>query len=329
MPSSPKASDLQLLDGNAYVKALLKTIPQAKKRVVVAAMVMLSGEKTDQVFEVLKKAAQRGVSVRVLIDNYTRFMGLLNKADKGRIRLKRTFTTLEELSGLGARVYYFGRIGLIPYKGRCHLKISIVDDDVFSFGGINFNDEDFQRADYMLHTQSRTYADCLEELVKRVGGAQPPLANGEVEIDETATILFDGGKPHDPGIYEKACELTAQALKVHYVSHMAPSSKLAHLLQETNATIYTSRPDQMPAPNSWGQAYDLQKYRLTNSYTRTTELHAKFILFELPGGRRALLSGSHNFSYRGVAFGTQEMALYSTDKALWGQLYKFLEKHVA
>jgi hypothetical protein len=290
---------------------------------------VLSGEQTDAVFTELKNALQRGVSVRILIDNYTRFMGLLNQVDKGRVRLKRTMTTLEELSALGARVYYFGRIGLIPYKGRCHVKISVVDDEVFSFGGVNFTDEDFQRADYMLHTENRIYADCLEELVKRVGGSQPPLGNGEVEIDESSTIFFDGGKPHNSIIYEKACELTAQALKVHYVSHMAPSSKLAHLLHETKAAIYTSRPEQLVAPNSWGQAYDLQKYRLTNSYKKKTGLHAKFILFELPGGRRALLSGSHNFSYRGVAFGTQEIALYSTDKALWDQLYTFLDKHVA
>lgn len=329
MPSSPKASELQVLDGNAYVKALLKTIPQAKKRVVLAAMFMLSGEKADQVFDELKKAASRGVSVRVLIDNYTRFQALLNKRDKGRIRLKRTLATLDELSALGARVYYFGRIGLIPYKGRCHLKITIVDDEVFSFGGINFSDEDFKRADYMLHIESRKYADCLEELVKRVGGAQPPLGNGEVEIDDASTILFDGGKPHDSIIYEKACELTAQASQVHYVSAMVPSSKLAHLLHETKSTLYFNRVEQMPAPESWGQAFDQQKYRLTNSYKGDRFVHAKFMLFELPGGRRALLTGSHNFSYRGVAFGTQEIALYSTDKALWNQLYTFLQKHVA
>jgi hypothetical protein len=43
-------------------------------------------------------------------------------------------------------------------------------------------------------------------------------------------------------------------------------------------------------------------------------------LFELKDGSKAVLSGSHNFSWRGVAFGTKEIALYSTDPNVWRRL---------
>lgn len=318
---------MQLVYGDAYFKKLAQAIPQAKKRVVIAAMVILAGDKMDVILEELKKAAQRGVSVRVLLDNFTRFEGVVRTGDRGQ-RLRRTLPVLKELSSLGARVYYFGRVGLIPFKGRCHIKTAIVDNDVFAFGGINFVDEMFHNTDYMIHLQDREYADCLEELIKRVGTMDPPLANGAVEISAHNTILFDGGKRHDSIIYDKACELTAQATRVHFVSRMVPSSKLAHLLHETDSTLYYNRPEQLMAPDSWGQAFDQQKYRLTNSYTGKDFLHAKFMLFEMPGGRKALLTGTNNFSYRGVAFGTQELALYSTDKTLWNLLHTFLKQHV-
>jgi len=57
-------------------------------------------------------------------------------------------------------------------------------------------------------------------------------------------------------------------------------------------------------------------------------LHAKFMLFELKDGTKTLVSGSHNFSERGVRYGTQEIAIRSTDEKLWEQLYDFLKTSV-
>jgi hypothetical protein len=74
---------------------------------------------------------------------------------------------------------------------------------------------------------------------------------------------------------------------------------------------------------------DKLKYRLHNSYTRPTYLHAKFILFELRDGTKALVAGSNNFNWDGVSYGTQEIALYSTDEALWQTFYDYLSTKVA
>ena len=140
--------------------------------------------------------------------------------------------------------------------------------------------------------------------------------------------MFDGGRPKRSLIYERACELTSRAKRVHYISQMAPSGQLAQLLHETDSIVHTNRPELMLPIDSLGQAFDLQRYRIDNQYKKERFLHAKFMLFELPGDKKALLSGKHNFSYRGVGFGTQEIVLYSSKVELWQQLSSYMHKHV-
>lgn len=322
--------DLQLLGAEDYYQTLLKEVPKAKKRIVIAAMILLWGERTAPIFIMLQDALKRGVKVTILLDNYTRLTYLqdIQPSSSGKERLRQTFRTLEDLSAQGAKVHNFGKIGLVPQKGRCHIKVTIVDNNSYSFGGVNFVDEALGNSDYMLVNKSSEIADCLEQLVHRICTTQPPLMDGEVPINKNSSVLFDGGKPKQSLIYERACELASQAKKVHFVSQMVPSGQLARLLNETDTVIYTNRPEQMGSLESIGQAFDQQRYRLTNSYKGNKYIHAKFILFEMPGGKKASLSGSHNFSYRGVSFGTQEICLYSTDKVVWEKLYNFMQKHI-
>jgi phosphatidylserine/phosphatidylglycerophosphate/cardiolipin synthase-like enzyme len=322
--------NLQLLEAEEYYKALLKGVPKAKKRIVIAAMIVLWGERTAPIFLMLQDALKRGVKVTILLDNYTRLAflyGLQPRSERGQL-IRQTFKMLEDLGGLGAKVYCYGKIGLIPFKGRCHLKISVIDDTSYSFGGINFHDQPFDFKDYMLVCKNPDMADCLGQLVDKVGQHNPPLVDGEVRISKEARVLFDGGLAKRSLIYERACELSARAKKVHYFSQMTPSGQLARLLSETDTTFYFNRPEQMISPISWGQAFDEQRYRIKNSYEGKEFIHAKFMLFELEGGKKALLSGSHNFSYRGVSFGTQEVELYSEDTALWDQLFRFMKRNV-
>ena len=319
---------MQLLTTDSYHAALLKEIPRAKKRIVIAAMIIVWGDRTAPIFEALEKAAARGVKVTVLLDNYTRLMARYDSAARKtrNERVRRTFASLEELSRLGATVYCFGKLGIVPYKGRCHVKITVIDDTYYSFGGINLSDINLSCDDYMLKGQDHAIANRLHKLVDRIGVSTPPLPDTEAPLTKTSSLLFDGGRPGHSLIYERACELASRAKRIYIVTHFAPSGQLIKLLHETDATCYFSRPEQLMAPDAWGQAFDQQRYRLENAYTGANLIHAKFMLAELPSGQYASLCGSHNFSYRGVAFGTQEAALYSTDKAVWEQLYAFMQQ---
>lgn len=324
-------TDVRLAESNDYYESLLKEIPAAKKRIVIAAMIVLWGERTAPIFVMLHDAIKRGVKVTVLLDNFTRLSylyGLEPRSTRGQ-RIRQTFATLEDLGKQGAKIYCFGKLGFPPYKGRCHLKVTVIDNISYSFGGINLFDQMFDLTDYMLKSTNSDIADCLEDLIHRVGKSRPPLLDGEVEIGKDLAIMFDGGRPKQSLIYERACELAAQATKVTYASQWTPSGPLGDLLSETNTTFYFNRPEQMLMVDSWGQAFDQQRQRIPNSYEGTDYIHSKFILFELPGGRKALISGSHNFSYRGVAYGTQEIAVYSTNEQLWKTLNQYCKTYIA
>ena len=320
----------ELLEVKKYYDSLLKQIPKAKKRIVIAAMVVLWGERTAPVFLLLKEALARGVQVTKLFDRYTRvpyLYGLTGKAATERV--KQTYRMLEDLSAESAKVYEFGKLGIVPYKGRCHVKVTVIDDRVYSFGGVNFMDEMFEMTDVMLAGSDAKTASCLAKLIEQIGTTRPPLPDEEMKIDKDNTLLFDGGQPGRSIIYERACELTAQSKRVVAASQMVPSGQLARLLAETDATIYFNRPEQMRPIDSLGQAFDQQKYRIKNSYAGSHYIHAKIMLFELNSGKKVALSGSHNFSWRGVQFGTQEIALESRDEALWEQLHSFVQKKIA
>jgi cardiolipin synthase len=64
-------------------------------------------------------------------------------------------------------------------------------------------------------------------------------------------------------------------------------------------------------------------------YTRPHYLHAKFMLFDMPGGKRVALSGSHNFVNGGAFLGTREIALQTEDPDIIRQLEEFWQNYVA
>ncbi len=319
------------MTAKAYYETLLAAIPKAKKRIVIAVMLLLAEKNVERLLAVLQDAASRGVAVTLLFDNGGTRSHFIYKLDEGASRsnvLKQTFAAVEALAAEGATIYPFSKVRLNPYRGRCHVKIVIIDDHVYSFGGINFFDADFRNTDYMLHAHNPAVADELALLVTHMGTEQPPFADQELPVEQGA-ILFDGGEPNHSIVYERACELTAHAKRVWYISQMTPSGLLGELLGETESTCYFNRPEQMLRPHAWGQVFDQQRYRIDNSYTRGTFLHAKYMLFELKSGRKAVLTGSNNFSYRGIGFGTQEIALYSTNTALYAALQNFLKKNIS
>lgn len=321
---------MSVTPADAYYQALLDLVPRAKKRIVLAAMLVVWGERTAPLFAMLGEALARGVQVTILLDTFTKltYLNGLEPVSTRSKRIKQTFASLKELAQKGAKVYTVGKINFPPHKERCHVKISVVDNRSFSFGGVNFYDQGFKLHDYMLESSSPEMADCLAQLVTKIGIKGRPLNDGVVQLTPTTHILFDGGRKKHSIIYERAVELAAQATRALYVSQMAPSGQLAARLNKINTTFYFNRPEQMNVPEAWAQAFDQQRYRTTNSHEGKNLIHAKYILFELVDGSKKLLSGSHNFSYRGVSYGTQEIALETSDEVLWNQLQAFTKAHI-
>jgi phosphatidylserine/phosphatidylglycerophosphate/cardiolipin synthase-like enzyme len=150
--------------------------------------------------------------------------------------------------------------------------------------------------------------------------------DAKIEISSGEAILFDAGRPKESLIYSTAQQLARQASKVWYVSKMCPGFQLAADLLATESFCYFNSTQQSSFPTNIAQAMDGRRAKVTNLYTGRAYIHSKFMLFEMKDGGRISLTGSHNFSWRGVKYGTQEIALVSENVSLWSRLYAYLQE---
>lgn len=315
-----------------YFESLVEKIPNAKKRVIINAMTIMWGPRTEQLVPLLIAAVQRGAEVRIVGDIYSKFYAMTPRPNRTPVpSWKHIEGVIEQLQSAGASVTYIGRpLGLNPFKRRCHTKIIIIDDFVYSFGGINFGDDSFLNHDYMLGMHDAKLADRLYAMVREIeSDRKSPMEDAREQLSEADEMLFDGGTLKKSVIYETACDVVAEAKKVYYVSQMCPSGKLAELITATDNECYFIRPSQADPPAQFDLAWDALRYRVNNLYKGKTYIHAKFILTEGRDGSRHLISGSNNFSWRGIKYGTKEIALHSTDPELWQTFYTFLRTEVA
>jgi cardiolipin synthase len=321
---------MKLVTAQAYFDTLLHQLPKAKKRIVLHAMTILWGPRTEQLLPILTEAARRGVDVRVVGDIYSKFVPRLPRPFRDKLPPWKQVAKLnEQLRVAGVHVAYAGKLGTNPFKHRIHSKCTIIDDLVYSFGGINITDDSLDNHDYMIEASSPRLADYLYDLVRAIeADGSAPLQNRKERITEDTTLLFDGGSAGMSVIYDTACELVADAKKAYFVSQMCPSGRLAPLLKATDNECYFVRFSQADFPASLVLARDKARYRIKSRYHGETYIHAKLILTIGKDGRRHVLTGSNNFSWRGVAYGTKEIALHSTNPGLWQELYDFMQQEI-
>ena len=154
------------------------------------------------------------------------------------------------------------------------------------------------------------------------------LRHHTLKIDNQSTALIDGGLIGDSVIYRRACDLANQATTITLVSQYCPTGKLNRILRSKGATLYF---------NHWRNAAWVNKViiqigmTLTHQqslYSHNRYLHAKFILFTMPGGKKIAITGSHNFMFGSVILGTREVALETSDPVIIKQLEHFLTTQV-
>lgn len=321
---------MRFISAADYFEALVSTISKAKKRIVIHAMTILWSQETEVLLPALHRALGQGVEVHIVGDIYSKFFANTPKIIRTRERPKWAHTRAIniKLESEGARIAYIGRLGINPFKGRTHSKITIVDDTAFTFGGVNFIDSAFHNHDYMIQVDNAPFCDDLFELVTAIKHAKAPLPDIQKQLSNSATMLFDGGTPGTSAIYKAACDAVANAKKVYYVSQMCPSGKLAKLITATDSQCYFIHANQADIPDNFALMFDKARYSVENLYTGKRYIHAKFILTEDADGTKHVISGSNNFSWRGIAYGTKEIAVHSTDSALWQVFYEYMQREI-
>lgn len=323
---------MELYTPQAYAAALVKDIADAKNRVILFSHILGYDESTESLIDALCSAAERGVRVEVAGDVFTYgIMGgwrtMFLKPDH---RINALRTMVKKFKRSGVKFSWMGQLGPILFAGRMHLKWCVIDDQVYSFGGINLYEDGLRHADYMFGGKDKELGD---HIAKEHGRIERASRIGKVHRSYQfpslhGTVLVDGGKMGDSIIYKRACELARQAEEITFVSQYCPTGKLGKIMRTKGAKLYFSH---------WRLANGFNRFLISTSmlttgnktlYKRLTYIHAKCIIYKMPDGSKIALTGTHNFVRAGVALGTREIALETPDKHIIAQLETFLAENI-
>ncbi len=325
---------MQLLSPHEYIRQATAAITKAKRRVSFISMIVTEDDSTTALIDALASAARRGVDVQVAGDmfTYAELSGQFIPAHYYSKKVRSSTRMARTLSDAGVRFYWLGRLNVTTVSGRTHSKWCVVDDTVFSFGGVNLYEVAIANTDYMFRLEDQVLADSLcseQQRIIKSDRNRSAYRSRTLSLGDTGTVLFDAGLFGDSIIYRRVCELTQKARKVTYVSQYCPTGKLSKYLKRTESTLYF---------NSWQTADSFNRFVIrtgmlithhTTLYARPAYLHAKCMLFEMSDGSKIAITGSHNFVHGGVLLGTREIALETKEPDVIAQLEKFIVTHVA
>ncbi len=330
-----KSAVYRLLPPDDYLKSLIKSIKSSRNSVSMVALVISEDNTTRKLIDALCDASRRGVKVDIGLDIYFTYLELEKNFSRWsylRRQVKNMRATRNRLKKAGVKVRWLGQFGLTFFSRRTHIKWSIIDDVVYSFGGVNLYASGIESVDYMFRIKSKDLAQQIAAEHRRVISSDRSGHGYRSHLFGTArhTILIDGGKMFDSIIYRHALSYASEASKIIYVSQYCPNGKLLRILKD--------HPDSKLYFNHWQHAPSLLNRILLRwstwrggvqtLYTKPQYLHAKFMIFYMPNGETIAITGSHNFVETGTWLGTREVALETTDNNIIRQLTKFLDHHI-
>ncbi len=157
-----------LRNGSAYFPALAEAIANAKQTIYVQTYIFECDPAGNQIADALKAAAQRGVTVRVLLDGF----GCKNMANDFTKGLKKA----------GVQVmFYRPKISPWTFKKnrlrRMHRKVVVIDEKIGFVGGINIIDDNNMpsnlppRVDYAVRVEGAvlpSMTDSVQKLWRRI-----------------------------------------------------------------------------------------------------------------------------------------------------------------
>lgn len=327
--STPK-----LLVAADYLAEAINALSSAQHRIIFMSLMFTDDDVTDEFVDAIEAAAERGVSVQIAADVFTygelggHFLPFKFFTEKSRA----TTSTVRELTKKGVTFNWLGRFSVTPVSGRTHIKCLIVDDTVFSFGGVNLYGKDIMgNVDYMFRIKDARLADDLNHEFNQITKADRghyTYRSHKFSFGKH-TVLTDGGFQGDSIIYRRVCELARDADDVLLVSQYCPTGKLSRILKSKPSRLYFNPPELAGPLNKAVIKVGMLFSGHKTLYSRQKYLHAKFIIFTMPDGHKIAVTGSHNFVYGGVLLGTREIALETTDPKIIRQLERFFERNVA
>ncbi|OYX53096.1 hypothetical protein B7Y92_03970 [Candidatus Saccharibacteria bacterium 32-50-13] len=322
----------KLLCPEDYISDATQLAKQATNRISLLSFIVADHPATHDLINSLIDASKRGVDVSVQADIYTygEVNGSLlpiryfNKASRAATTMAR------RLRSAGVNFHWLGHGRVTLFNGRTHSKWLVIDNTVYSFGGVNIYQEGVENTDYMLKLTDETLANTLVTEQKRIFAAEKNYHNypSHQKKFKFGTVMFDGGFTGGSIIYRRVCELAEQAESIVFVSQYCPTGRLARILKKKKAAVYYNRPEQASFINRLLIWASIGLSQLPTLYSRDKYQHSKYIIMRFSDHTRVAITGSHNFAYAGVVSGTREIALETTDDQIIDQLEKFSNDYI-
>lgn len=332
MSDYPGLPDPDLLPPEEYIADATARIAAARRRVYLISLTIADDRKTAHLIAAVERAARRGVEVRVAADvfTYAELAGLFLPRRYLSKRARESATLARDLKRAGADFDWLGRDRGLIWRGRTHTKFCVVDDVVYSFGGVNLDDGGVSNNDYMLRFEDAGLADLLVDAYRRIRKANVKKVGHRARQFKFGKdrVLIDGGFVGDSIIYRRACDLAEKAERVVLVSQYCPTGRLGRIVKSRPHEIYFNPPGNATIANKLLIRFSMLWARTGTLYRRRQYLHAKAIVFYLPKGKVAAITGSHNFVRGGVWLGTREIALQTRNPATIEQIERFVAERV-
>lgn len=329
-------SRFKLLPAPEYAEDLIASINRSKNRVAMIALTIAEDDGTREIIDALCRASQRGVEVSIGFDIYFTYREIEKTSRRlslipGRLRLMRD--TKRRLEQAGVKVRWLGQANFTFLLRRTHTKWSVVDDVVYSFGGVNLYKLGITSSvDYMFRVDDKVVADEIHDEHRRILHADKAGHGYRSHMLGTAehTILVDGGGLFDSIIYRHALTYAREALDIKFVSQYCPTGRLGRLLvRHHSAELFFNHWSNTKDPaNRLMIRLNALRTGANTAYSGKTYLHAKFLIFTMPTGQKIAITGSHNFISGGGMLGTREVALETTDPHIIKQLEDFLDNNI-
>jgi len=326
----------KLFASGDYTPEVVKSIRNARHEIAIIVTTFRSDdERSEAIIEALCKAADRGVAISIYADTFTylepkEFILFSPKRQPSRavqaMRLER------RLKRHGIQFHWLGRKANIILTGRTHTKWIVVDDIVYSFGGLNLDNESLTNIDYMFKIHDGKLAETIlaeHVRIRRADQGGAGIRNHTYKLDELTDVLFDGGLIGSSLIYRRTAALAKQAEHITLVSQYCPTGPLTRILKAKRATVYYNHWRNASSVNRALIGLGMLSAKSTTAYKHDTYLHAKFAIFTMPSGGKVAISGSHNFMFGSGVVGTREVALETADPRIIQQLEKFCERYIA
>jgi len=332
---------------NDFLEDFLATAVKAKSSIYLQTMNFEAGETLSKIEKVLLEALDRGVRVNinhdwvatVFIQGDLAFLpsSSRDKRSKGKELHRKSQEIEDNLRSRGATIIITNnpnRINhLLPMVRRNHTKLYIVDEEVAWMGGVNLFDAAFEKIDIMVRFEEKSIVSGLVKQFFMVNSLRSPV-NYKLQLTKTESLFVDTGRMGSSIIYEEVMQKIDSATKhIVFMSQFVPDGPLLRRLirvtkkgvkvdiitSSKKSALFTKFPTRLTYLHFLRL---LPKYPLITFTHKSKGVHAKIISID----STYAMVGSHNYTYSGVLFGTEEIMIETSEKELVNKIEDFAFK---